>query len=144
MAFGLCGAPNTFQGAMNETLAPLLRRCALVFFDDILVYSQSFQDHVGHLQQVLSLLAQDRWQVKYSKCSFGQRQIGYLGHVISEQGVATDPSKVSAIEQWLVPQNVKQLMSFLGLAEYYRKFVYHFGIIAKPLTELLKKNVQFF
>jgi hypothetical protein len=96
MVFGLCGAQNTFQGAMNETLAPLLRRCALVFFDDILVYSQSFQDHIGHLQQVLSLLTQDKWQVKYSKCSFAQRQIDYLGHVISEQGVATDPFKVSA------------------------------------------------
>jgi predicted O-methyltransferase YrrM len=70
MAFGFCGAPNTFQGDMNSTLAPLLRKCALVFFDDILVYSRILAEHVDHLQQVLQLLDQDKWQVKMSKCSF--------------------------------------------------------------------------
>jgi hypothetical protein len=143
MAFGLCGAPNTFQGAMNATLRPLLRKCALVFFDDILVYSSTLEDHVYHLKQVLSLLHQDKWQVKLSKCSFAQRQVDYLGHVISEQGVATDPAKITAIAEWSSPTNVKQLRSFLGLARYYRKFVRHFSIILKPLIELLKKQVYF-
>jgi hypothetical protein len=143
MAFGLCGAPNTFQGAMNASLIPLLRKCALVFFDDILVYRRTLEDHVQHLSKVLSLLQQDKWQVKLSKCSFAHRQVDYLGHVISEQGVATDPAKIAAIADWPSPVNVKQLRSLLGLASYYRKFVRHLGIISMPLTELLKKQVYF-
>jgi hypothetical protein len=143
MAFGLCGAPNTFQGAMNTTLAPLLRKCVLVFFNDILVYRKIMSEHVHHLQQVLQLLDQDKWQIKLSKCSFAKRTIDYLGHVISENGVAIDPAKISAIQNWSSPENVKQLRSFLGLAGHYRKFVRHFGIICKPLIELLKKQALF-
>jgi len=94
MAFGLTGASATFQKAMNTTLASLLRKGVLVFFDDILIYSQSLEEHLVHLRQVLELLRCDQWQVKCSKCVFAQHQLKYLGHVISEQGVATDPDKV--------------------------------------------------
>jgi hypothetical protein len=118
---------------MNVTLGPLLRKCVLVFFDDILVYSTTLQEHALHLQHVLTLLKQDQWQVNLSKYSFAQRQIDYLGHVISEKGVSTDPMKIAAITQWPTPQNIKELRSFLGLAGYYRKFVKHFGLISKPL-----------
>lgn len=83
MAFGLTGAPNTFQGAMNSTLRPVLRICALVFFDDILIYSRTFEEHLEHLRQVFSLLSQDQWQLKLSKCKFAQQRISYLGHVVS-------------------------------------------------------------
>jgi len=82
MAFGLTGAPTTFQKAMNTTLAPLLRRGVLVFFDDILIYSKSLEEHLVHLRQVLELLRRDQWQVKLSKCVFAQLQLKYLGHVI--------------------------------------------------------------
>lgn len=126
---------------MNSTLAPLLRKCVLVFFDDILVYSPSLEEHLCHLRLVLELLAKDKWQVKLSKCSFAQQQLAYLGHIISGKGVATDPAKISAIVQWPVPSFVKELRSFLGLAGYYRKFVKHFAVLAKPLTSLLKKQV---
>jgi hypothetical protein len=143
MAFGLCGAPGTFQSAMNTTLAPLLRKCVIVFFDDILIYSASWDDHLVHLQQVLSLLQQDSWFVKLSKCSFARREIKNLGHIISEKGVATDSAKVEAVLSWPIPASVKELRSFLGLAGYYRKFVKHFAIIAKPLHQLLKKGVLY-
>lgn len=116
MAFGLTGAPNTFQGAMNTTLHPLLRKCVLVFSDDILIYSQTLEDHIIHLQQVLALLEKDGWLSKLSKCRFAKQEISYLGHVISAKGVATDPTKIIAIHAWTRPQDVKQLRSFLGLA----------------------------
>lgn len=143
MAFGLTGGPGTFQGAMNTVLSPLLRKCVVVFFDDILVYSQTFKDHVVHLKHVLSLLAKGQWHVKLSKCNFAQRQVSYLGHVISEQGVATDVAKIEAILNWPPPSTVKELRSFLGLAGYYRRFVGHFAIISKPLADLLKKHSLF-
>jgi hypothetical protein len=143
MSFGLTGAPHTFQRAMNSTLAPLLRKSVLVFFDDILVYSQTYADHLNHLEQELKILQQDQRRVKLSKCSFAQRTISYLGYVISEQGVATCPDKVQAVAEWSQPHNMKELKSFLGLVGYYRKFVKHFGIIARPLTELLRKGFVF-
>lgn len=143
MAFGLTGAPATFQRAMNDTLAPLLRRGVLVFFDDILIYSATFEDHLLHLRSVLELLARDQWQLKLSKCSFAQSQLSYLGHLISAQGVATDPSKIQAVAEWSTPGTVKELRSFLGLAGYYRRFVKHFGLIARPLQALLKKGALF-
>ena len=129
MAFGLSGAPATFQKAMNTTLHPLLRKCVLVFFDDILIYSRTYEEHLTHVKLVLELLVRDNWKVKLSKCVFAQRKISYLGHVISEAGVATDPAKIEAIVNWPTPIDVKQLRSFLGLAGYYRKFVKHFGVI---------------
>jgi hypothetical protein len=143
MSFGLTGAPHTFQKAMNSTLAPLLRKCVPVFFDDILVYSISYQEHVSHLAQVFQILQQEQWKVKLSKCAFAKREIAYLGYVISEQGVATCPKKVKAVVKWPQPSCVKELRSFLGLTGYYRKFVKNFGVISRPLTDLLKKNYVF-
>jgi hypothetical protein len=143
MPFGLSGAPGTFQGAMNTTLAPLLRKCVLVFFDDILVYSKTYEEHVEHLAAVFELLQQEHWHIKLAKCHFAQRSIAYLGHVISEAGVSTDSAKIEAVLNWPSPANVKELRSFLGLAGYYRKFVKYFAVITKPLTELLKKGVLF-
>ena len=143
LSFSLTGAPSSFQGAMNNTLHPLLRKCALVFFDDILVYSSSYEDHVQHLTQVFQLLSKDQWLVKLSKCRFAQQSINYLGHVVSAQGVSIDPSKVATVQAWPQPSDVKQLHSFLDLTGYYRKFVKHYAMVARPLTDLLKKGVIF-
>jgi hypothetical protein len=143
MAFGLTGAPRTFQRAMNSTLALRLRKFVLVFFDDILVYSASFQEHLHHLDLVFQWLATDQWRLKLSKCRFAQREIAYLGHVISERGISTDPAKITAISSWPTPASVRALRGFLGLAGYYRKFIRHFGLIAKPLTDLLRKDTMF-
>ena len=143
MSFGLSGAPATFQSAMNSTLATVLRKCALVFFDDILVYSPTIDKHAQDLQSVLELLRRDQWQVKRSKCAFAQQSLAYLGHIISGEGVATDPDKVKEILNWQTPASVKELRAFLGLIGYYRKCVAHFGVLARPLFDLLKKNVIF-
>jgi hypothetical protein len=143
MAFGLTGAPSTFQGAMNATLAPGLRKFVIVFFDDILVFSPSLETHIEHLQQVFDWLRRDQWKLKKSKCTFAKQSISYLGHVMSAEGLSTDPAKVRAVAEWPVPTSVKELCGFLGLAGYYRKFIRHFGILAKPLTELLKKDQVF-
>lgn len=120
-----------------------MRKCVIVFFDDILVYSRSLPEHIVHLNQVLQLLRRDSWQVKKAKCSFGQQQIAYLGHVINSQGVSSDPDKIHKVANWPTPANCKDVHSFLGLAGYYRKFVKHFGIIARPLFNLIKKNMPF-
>lgn len=143
MTFGLTGAPGSFQGAMNSTLAPGLRKFVVVFFDDILVYSRSFEEHLVHLELMFQWLAEDQWKVKLSKCKFAQREISYLGHVLTEHGLKTDPAKIQAISSWPVPSNVRSVRGFLGLAGYYRKFIRHFSLITKPLTDLLHKDSLF-
>ena len=97
MAFGLCNAPATFQALMNDVLRPFLRRFVLVFFDDILIYSKTWADHLRHLRAVLSELRRHQLFVKRSKCAFGVSSVTYLRHVISEAGMAMDPAKVQAI-----------------------------------------------
>lgn len=143
MAFGLTGAPNTFQHATNVTLSSLLRKCVIVFFDDILVFSPTYEQHLIDLRKVFQLLQAEHWHIKLSKCHFAQEKLSYLGHIISVEGIATDPVKVDAIVTWPVPSNARELRSFLGLARLYRKFIKHFAIIAKPLTNLLKKGTYF-
>lgn len=143
MPFGLTSAPATFQSTMNQLLAPYLRKSVLVFIDDILIYSPSMELHAQHLREVFSLLQQHQFFIKRSKCSFALTELEYLGHVIGPNGVATDKSKVRAVQQWPAPTNVKSLRGFLGLTGYYRKYVKHYGILAQPLTQLLKKGVMF-
>ncbi|KAM0887617.1 hypothetical protein ACQ4PT_028880 [Festuca glaucescens] len=140
MPFGLCNAPATFQCVMNLVLSPCLRRSVLVFMDDILVYSASVQEHVQHLTEVLALLREHQLYVKESKCSFACSSLEYLGHIISENGVSTDPKKTEAMSNWPQPTTITELRGFLGLTGYYRKFVRNYAIIAKPLTNLLKKK----
>jgi hypothetical protein len=140
MPFGLTNAPATFQQLMNSVLATVLRKFALVFFDDILIYSKSLPEHVTHLEQVFHLLQKNRLYAKMEKCTFAQQQVEYLGHIITQAGVATDPQKIQAILQWPAPENITQLRSFLGLTGYYRRFVKHYGLICKPLFDSLKKD----
>ncbi|WVZ69420.1 LOW QUALITY PROTEIN: hypothetical protein U9M48_018208 [Paspalum notatum var. saurae] len=140
MPYGVTGGPATFQHEMNTVLAPFLRKFAVVFIDDVLIYSKTWDSHLNHLQQVFSALHQHQFKVKLSKCAFAKQEISYLGYVVSYKGVSTDPKKIDTVLHWPVPTSVKELKSFLGLAGYYRKFVKNFGLISKPLNNLLKKG----
>lgn len=125
---------------MNEIFKPYLRKFVLVFFDDILVYSKSEAEHQEHLKTVLGVLRQHQFYANEKKCAFGQSSVSYLGHVIFARGVAADPKKIRAMKEWPQPKNVTALCGFLGLTGYYRRFVASYGKIARPLTDLLKKE----
>ncbi|XP_061993942.1 uncharacterized protein LOC133711877 [Rosa rugosa] len=140
MPFGLTNAPSTFQSLMNDVFRDMLRKYVLVFFDDILIYSSSLEEHIQHLSQVFTRMQEHNLKVKMSKCTFGADNVEYLGHIVSAKGVAVDPNKIKSIVQWVKPRTMKGLRGFLGLAGYYRKYVKDFGIIAKPLTDMLKKD----
>jgi len=137
MPFGLTNAPSTFQSAMNDLLRPYLRRFILVFFNDILIYSKSLADHLLHLRLILDLLHTHQFVAKLSKCVFAVSIVNYLGHIISAEGVAPDPNKVTAIHDWAAPRSFTELRGFMGLTGFYRRFVRHYAIIAAPLTDLL-------
>lgn len=125
---------------MNEVLGGFLRRFVLVFFDDILIYSATWTEHLIHVKAVLETLHTNKLFVKESKCNFGATSVAYLGHIISAKGVAMDSSKIEAVTSWPIPKSPRGLRGFLGLAGYYRKFIKDFGVIAAPLTKLLKKE----
>lgn len=143
MAFGLTNAPASFQGVMNLIFVHLLRKGVIIFMDDILVYSATLEEHVTLLQQVFEVIREHKFFLKRSKCSFAQSEVEYLGHCISAKGVATEPSKVSAVQNWPRPKNLKDVRGFLGLTGYYRKFIKHYGLISRPLSGFLKKSKPF-
>ena len=125
---------------MNDVLCPYLCRFVLVFFDDILIYSASWAEHLQHVAIVFNELRAHHLHLKHSKCSFETLLVAYLGYVISANGVAMDADKVAALAAWPMPQLPRALRGFLGLAGYYRKFIREFSLIALPLTRLLCRD----
>lgn len=143
MPFGLTNAPASFQCAMNSILQSFLRKFVMVFLDDILIYSSSLEAHLQHIRLVLDKLREHQFYLKMKKCTFMKSELKYLGHVISREGVSTDPSKTEVMLNWPQPRNVTELRGFLGLTGYYRRFVKNYGLLAKPLTRLLQKQQGF-
>ncbi|KAL0355493.1 UNVERIFIED_CONTAM: Transposon Tf2-12 polyprotein [Sesamum radiatum] len=140
MPFGLTNAPATFCTLMNQVLHGFLDEFVVVYLDDIVIYSRTLAEHVEHLRQVLARLREYELYAKVSKCSFTQETISFLGHFVERGRIRMDPKKVQAIEEWQPPSDVHDLRSFLGLANYYRRFVKDYSKIARPMTDLLKKT----
>ncbi|WVZ58484.1 hypothetical protein U9M48_008756 [Paspalum notatum var. saurae] len=142
MSFGLTNAPPYFMETMNNMLHKF-DQFVVVFIDDILIFSKTEKEHKQHLMMVFQTLRDNKFYAKLKKCEFWLSEVSFLGHVINEKGISIDPSKVSAVVEWEIPSNVKEVRSFLGMAGYYRRFVKDFSIIAKPLSMLTHKNVKF-
>jgi hypothetical protein len=140
MPFGLTNAPTTFQSCMNHIFRGQLRKYILVFFDDILIYSKTWDEHLAHLEKVLDIMKTQSLYAKESKCEFGMRELLYLGHIISGQGVQVHQERIRAIVDWPTPKNLTELRGFFGLCSYYRRFVKGFSQLGAPLTDLTKKG----
>ena len=143
MPFGMCNAPATFQRLMQVVLAGIEWKFCFVYLDDILVCSETFEEHLEHLQEVFERLRKACLTLKPKKCFFAQALVKYLGHVISRDGVSPDPDKTQKVREFPVPTDVSRVRQFLGLASYYRRFVSGFAAIAGPLHSLLKKDAEF-
>jgi hypothetical protein len=141
--FGLSNTPTIFMCLMNGVFKDYLDKFVIVFLDDILVYSKLEEEHEKHLRMMLQVLREHQLYTKLRKCSFYQRRIHYLGHIISEEGIVMDPEKVEAIREWPVPRNVAEVRSFMGLAGYYIRFIAGFSKIAHPITSLQRKERNF-
>lgn len=143
MPFGLCNAPATFQRLMDTVLRDILWQFVIVYIDDINVASKTFEEHLEHLKRVFDRLMKAGLKLSPEKCFFFKEELPFLGHVVSREGIHTDPEKLRVIKDFPIPRDLTQLRSFLALASYYRKFVKGFSAIAEPLNRLLKKGTPY-
>lgn len=143
MPFGLTNAPAVFQRFINYVLSDFIDKFVVVYLDDILIYSKSLDDHRQHVTKVLEALQQNCLIANLEKCLFHVKEIEFLGHIISGSVVKTDPKKVEAVKNWPTPNTIKQIQSFLGFCNYYRRFIKNFSLIANPLFRLTRKDTKF-
>ena len=143
MPFGLRNAPATFQSFINSVLRPYLEKFVILYLDDILIFSKSLEEHQEHVRTVLKTLLKNNLYAKLKKCEFHKPEVEFLGHVISGKGIATDPKKIESVRDWPTPTCVKDVQRFIGLCNYYRRFIKNFATIAKPLHNLTRKNYKF-
>ena len=143
MPFGLTNAPSTFMRLMNHVLRAFVGKFVVVYFDDILIYNKTSEEHVDHLHVIFNVLRENKLYVNLKMCSFCYESVVLLGFVISSKGLSVDEEKVKVIREWLVPKNANEVRSFHNLASFYRRFVKNCSSLAAPLNELVKKNVVF-
>ena len=141
--FGLKGAPATFERLMEKVLAGLTWKICLVYLDDIVVFSKTFDEHIKNISEVCERIRGANLKLHPSKSILLQNEVPFLGHRISKDGIKTDDKKIKAVKDWPTPRNVKDVRSFVGLCSYYRRFAKNFSIIANPLHQLTKKGRQF-
>jgi hypothetical protein len=140
MPFGLKNAPATFQRAMNEAFDPYLHRFLEIYIDDLMTYSKTFREHLTHLRKVFEKLREINMKVKLKKCRFGDEEVEYLGHIVGRNGLRPDPKKIEKVKNIKPPSTLTEIRSFLGMCSYYRRFIKDFSTIAKPITQLMKKD----
>jgi hypothetical protein len=143
MSFGLTNALAYFMNMMNKVFMDGLDKFVVVFIDDILIYSSITKEREQHLRVVLEKLRQNQLYAKFSKCDFWIKEVAFLSHVLTAEGVVVDPAKIETMKEWEQPRNVTDIHSFLKLAGYYHRFIENFSKIAKPMTNLLKKTNEF-
>ena len=136
MPFGLINAPATFMRVMNDVFRPFIDDFVIVYLDDILVFSNTWDEHIKHVKKVLDVLQRENFYVKPSKCEFGRTSLNYLGYIVGGGELKIDPSKVEVIVNWPKPKTATEVRSFLGAAQYWRKFIANFSLIATPLHAL--------
>ena len=141
MPFGVTNAPSTFQRMMNSLFKEDLDKFVLVYLDDILVYSSTLQEHIGHIRETLDRLRKAKLYARLHKCAFFQKRVEYLGYDVSEEGICPSESKVKAVVEWPRPQGVRDVRAFLGLASFYRRFIKNFSLKVRPLTDLTRDSV---
>jgi hypothetical protein len=143
MPMGLANAPSSFSKVMAQVFEKFIGDFVLIYLDDVLIMSNSPDTHLIHLRKVFDVLRESHLQVKLSKCKFVQEQIKYLGHILSKEGIRPDPAKIQTLQQWEFPSNAQEMLGWLGLANYFRKFIPNFSRIAAPLYHLTKKARPF-
>lgn len=141
MTFGFTNAPATFQTLMTRVFKAHLGKFIIVYLNNILIFSKTWEEHERHVRAALQLLRENKLYVKKKKCTFGATEVEYLGYVVNDEGIKTNPKKIEAMTKWLIPQGVRELRMFLGLCNFYQGFIHRYAIIASPLYHLLKDNI---
>ena len=141
LCFGLTNAPATFQRTMNKVFKPFIGKSVAVFMDDILVYSKTAEEHLEHLEAILCTLEKEQLYAKLSKCEFFKSEVSFLGHIVGADGVKVSPTKVEALQHWPAPTNLKQLRGFLGLSNFFRRFIQGYAALCAPMSKLLRSTV---
>jgi hypothetical protein len=143
MPFGLTNAPSTFQAVINDVFREYLDDFVMVYIDDILIFSRTAEDHLRHVELILARFRQHQLLTKLSKCEFNRASLPFQSHVVGQDGVEMQPSKVQALDDWPRLTTVTEVQSFLDLANYYRRFIRDFARVSAPISELTKNGVPF-